>query len=124
MTLPFRFSHQMISCTITRQDRCSNTCLEYGCDCTYLYGQHAGLSDMNYHTWSGCKSRNLTKWVVLCASDGYVLYVNGPFYGRDSDDVIWAKCLADDTRLCDWLRDFDGVIGFDSDFPHAHDNAT
>ena len=61
-------------------------------DATYLYSQK---SQLNYQyqkcTYSVYKGRNLQKEHVVCTPDGYILFVDGPFFadGHNSDQLIW-----------------------------------
>ena len=68
-------------------------------DATYLYSQK---SKLNYQyqkcSYSVYKGRNLQKEHVVCTPDGYILFVDGPFFadGHNNDQIIWDWIVHDD----------------------------
>jgi hypothetical protein len=91
-------------------------------DATYHYGEESLDRKLHQALYCTYKSRPLTKWMVICAPDGTLLHLDGPYTGSTTDDAIFQAMLADDANAFTiWLRTLppDAVLGLDSGFPQA-----
>lgn len=79
----------------------------YICDDTYVYIQHSDDLDLQHNTFSNHKYRNLVKFFIGCAPDGYILTAEGPYY-CDEDDTIFQTSLNIDVK--NWLESKDVVV--------------
>lgn len=63
------------------------------------------------------------KWLVVCAPDGTIMFVHGPYAGSQFDDTIFRSIINDaNDPLAKWLRTLPpgSLLGFDAaGFPQA-----
>ena len=57
-------------------------------DGTYVYCQKSSNNQFQRKTYSGQKKRHLVKPFVICATDGYIVDVFGPYAATDNDAII------------------------------------
>ena len=56
------------------------------------------------------KSRHLVKPMVICASDGYIVGIFGPYEARENDASIMRQIMNNDPELYDLLQDNDHFL--------------
>lgn len=89
-------------------------------DATYRFVQKSKNFAGQKMLWSEQKKMPLTKPMVGCAPDGYVLYVLGPYDATHNDAVILKDCLVRYKETLDVLQK-DDVIIVDNGFRDAVD---
>ena len=62
----------------------------------YCYIQKSANHDFQRSTWSGQKKRNLIEPFLVCASDGTIIDIYGPYEARLNDAKIMELVLKED----------------------------
>lgn len=79
-------------------------------DGTYLYCQKSQDNTFQKKSWSVQKNANLVKPFVLCATDGYIVDVCGPYPSTDNDAKIMSNVLQTNKELRTLLKANDHII--------------
>ena len=96
-------------------------------DATYLYCYKPSTPRMNALLWCHYKNRYCVKVMVICAPNGKLLSVWGPYPGSWSDDKIFKKVLSEaktaSSDFWKWLLAMPpgATIGVDAGFPSIHE---
>ena len=67
-------------------------------DGTYVYCQKSSNNMFQRKTYSGQKKRHLVKPFVICATDGYIVDVFGPYAATDNDAIILSDIMEKEKR--------------------------
>ncbi|CAH2100547.1 unnamed protein product [Euphydryas editha] len=78
-------------------------------DATYIYTQKSSNYLFQKDTYSLHKHRNLLKPFILCASDGYIIDVRGP-YSATTNDATIMNDLLNETEFNDFYKENDVFI--------------
>jgi hypothetical protein len=90
-------------------------------DGTYLYCQKSSDNTFQKKSWSVQKNASLVKPFVVCATDGYIVDVYGPYPAVDNDAKILRNVLETDRDLRQLLKPNDNIIldrGFRDSITH------
>ena len=68
-------------------------------DATYSYCQKSFNNSLQRDTWSSQKKRHLVKPFVICATDGYIIDVYGPYIAKDNDATILRELMCKNKEL-------------------------
>ena len=79
-------------------------------DGTYLYCEKSGNNFIQRKLYSGQKNRHLIKPFVICASNGTIIGVYGPFSATTNDAKIMEIILRDDQQLKQLIQCNDVMI--------------
>ncbi len=79
-------------------------------DGTYCYIQKSANHAFQRETYSGQKKRNLVKPFLVCASDGTIIDIYGPFSATVNDAKIMNQVLSSDKNLRELLKEDDVLI--------------
>ena len=79
-------------------------------DGTYCYIQKSANHEFQRSTWSGQKKRNLIKPFLVCASDGTIIDIYGPYEARLNDAKIMELVLKEDEDLRKLIKENDILI--------------
>ena len=79
-------------------------------DGTYLYCQKSTNNTFQKKSWSVQKNASLVKPFVICATDGYIVDIFGPYPAVDNDAKILKKILQTDKDLRKLLQANDHLI--------------
>ena len=76
-------------------------------DATYIYCQKSSNNQVQRKTFSVQKNCHLVKPMVICASDGYIVDVFGPYPAKDNDATILRDIMKTEKDLDGrYFRDF------------------
>lgn len=68
-------------------------CLILICDGTYAYHQKSDNNEYQRKSFSGQKKKHLCKPFTVCATDGFVIDMLGPFHANENDASILRKVI-------------------------------
>ena len=77
-------------------------------DGTYVYCQKSSNNQFQRKTYSGQKKRHLVKPLVICATDGYIVDVFGPYAATDNDATILRDIMEKEKRPA--IGNFDEIF--------------
>jgi hypothetical protein len=79
-------------------------------DGTYLYCQKSKDNTFQKKSWSVQKNASLVKPFVICATDGYIVDIFGPYPAVDNDAKILKNILSTNKDLRKLLKEKDHII--------------